>query len=315
MTKVVITGGAGFIGSHLVELSLQKKYQVVVIDNFKTGKRENISAFLENDSFTLVKADICDKHNMDEAFKDADYVLHLAARISVPESMDKPTAYFSTNTIGTLNVVQCAQQHNVKGMVHSSSAAVYGDNPELPKIETMRPEPQSPYAISKLDGEYLLSMAALNSKLKTTSLRYFNVFGPRQDPLSAYAAAVPIFIHHAVRNQDITIFGDGKQTRDFIYVEDIAKANLAACKKGGDVINAACGRSITINELAKQIIDITGSSSKILHQPDRAGDIKHSCADNSRYVEQLELQPQADLRKGLEKTIDYFDSIRVSRGD
>ncbi|MDF1653836.1 MAG: NAD-dependent epimerase/dehydratase family protein [Coxiellaceae bacterium] len=315
MTKVVITGGAGFIGSHLAELSLQKKYQVVVVDNFKTGKKENIKPFLENKNFTLIEADICHKQQIDEAFKDTDYVLHLAARISVPESMDKPTAYFATNTIGTLTVMQCAQQHNAKSMVHSSSAAVYGDNPELPKLETMRPEPQSPYAISKLDGEYLLSMAALNSKLKTTSLRYFNVFGPRQDPLSAYAAAVPIFIHHAVRNQDITIFGDGEQTRDFIYVEDIAKANLAACKKGGDVINAACGRSITINELAKQIIDITGSSSKILHQPDRAGDIKHSCADNTRYVEQLGLQPQADLRKGLEKTIAYFDSIRVSRGD
>ncbi len=312
MSKVVITGGAGFIGSHITDMCLRRGDQVVTLDNFATGHHKNIEAFLENDSYQLVDADICNKQQIDAYFKDADYVLHLAARISVPESMDKPTAYFATNTIGTLTVLQCAQQHAVKSMIHSSSAAIYGDNPTLPKVETMLPEPLSPYAISKLDGEYLLSM---QSKIHTVSLRYFNVFGPRQDPLSAYAAAVPIFIHHAVRNQDIVIFGDGEQTRDFIYVEDIAKANLTACEKGKGVINAACGRSISIKELAKQIIDITGSTSQIEHQPERSGDIKHSCADNSRYVQQLGLQPQADLRKGLEKTIDYFDSIRVSRGD
>lgn len=308
MSHHLITGGAGFIGSHIAKACLDNGHQVTVIDNLLTGKKANIAPHLEHPNFQFIQADICDNNTtIEQAFKEADHVCHLAARISVPESLEIPEDYFKSNTIGTSKVATLAQKH-CSSITLASSAAVYGNNLTLPKLESMLPQPMSPYAISKLDGEYLLEIAQQASTLCATSLRFFNVFGPRQDPNSAYAAAVPIFIDHAISHKDIIIYGDGEQTRDFIYVEDVARAYLASCQKGGGIINAACGRSISINALAKQIIDITGSRSQIIYQNQRPGDIKHSCANNSKLIEQLGIQPQADLHHGLEKTIQHFGS-------
>ncbi len=308
MSHHIITGGAGFIGSHIIKTCMDNGHQVTVIDNLLTGKKANIAPYLAHTNFQFIEADICDNNTtIEQVFKDADHVCHLAARISVPESLEIPEDYFKSNTIGTSKVVSLAQKY-CTSITLASSAAIYGDNPTLPKIETMLPQPMSPYAISKLDGEYLLAIAQRPDEFCATSLRFFNVFGPRQDPSSAYAAAVPIFIDHALKNKDIIIYGDGEQTRDFIYAEDVAMAYLASCQKGGGIINAACGRSISINALAKQIIDITGSQSQIIYQNERPGDIKHSCANNTRLIKQLGIQPQANLRHGLEKTIQYFGS-------
>lgn len=311
MSKLIITGGAGFIGSHIAALAASLNYHITIIDNLSTGSIDNISPLIDAEHVQFVNADITNSDAIAAHFEDASAVLHLAARISVPESMQHPDWYFQTNTLGTVNVLNCCKQHQVNSLVLSSTAAIYGDNPVLPKVETLNPEPKSPYAISKLDGEYLLEMYRNQFAMHTVALRYFNVFGPRQDPNSAYAAAVPIFIDRALRNQDITIYGDGEQTRDFIYVGDIAKANLLATEKGHGVINAACKRAISINQLAQLIIETTGSSSKLVYANERAGDIKHSCADNTKMVKELGLTPDGDLRKGLEKTIAYFQSIKA----
>lgn len=272
--RVLITGGAGFIGSHLVE-HFQGKAEVRVLDNLRSGYRKNI----ENFDVDFQLGDICDRSAVDKAMEGVDYVFHLAAMISVPESMSKIAECIQINNLGMLNVLESAAEHGVKKLCFSTSAAIYGDNPVVPKIETMFPEPKSPYAITKLDGEYYCKMFTQEGKLQTACLRYFNVFGPRQDPKSAYAAAVPIFIEKALNNEDLTIFGDGEQTRDFVFVKDVVAANaFFAQSEFTGVHNIAYGGKITINDLASEIIRLTGSKSKIIHLPERAGDVKHSMA-------------------------------------
>ncbi len=272
--RVLITGGAGFIGSHLVE-HFQGKADVRVLDNLRSGYRKNI----ENFDVDFQLGDICDRSAVDKAMEGVDYVFHLAAMISVPESMSKIAECIRINNLGMLNVLESAAEHGVKKLCFSTSAAIYGDNPVVPKIETMFPEPKSPYAITKLDGEYYCKMFTQEGKLQTACLRYFNVFGPRQDPKSAYAAAVPIFIEKALNNEDLTIFGDGEQTRDFVFVKDVVAANaFFAQSEFTGVHNIAYGGKITINDLASEIIRLTGSKSKIIHLPERAGDVKHSMA-------------------------------------
>ncbi|MBE6363928.1 MAG: NAD-dependent epimerase/dehydratase family protein [Lentisphaerae bacterium] len=272
--RVLITGGAGFIGSHLVE-HFQGKADVRVLDNLRSGYRKNI----ENFDVDFQLGDICDRAAVDKAMEGVDYVFHLAAMISVPESMSKIAECIQINNLGMLNVLESAAEHGVKKLCFSTSAAIYGDNPVVPKIETMFPEPKSPYAITKLDGEYYCKMFTQEGKLQTACLRYFNVFGPRQDPKSAYAAAVPIFIEKALNNEDLTIFGDGEQTRDFVFVKDVVAANaFFAQSEFTGVHNIAYGGKITINDLASEIIRLTGSKSKIIHLPERAGDVKHSMA-------------------------------------
>ena len=272
--RVLITGGAGFIGSHLVE-HFQGKADVRVLDNLRSGYKKNIEKF--DVDFQL--GDICDRAAVDKAMKDVDYVFHLAAMISVPESMSKIAECIRINDLGMLNVLESAAANGVKKLCFSTSAAIYGDNPVVPKIETMFPEPKSPYAITKLDGEYYCKMFTQVGKLQTACLRYFNVFGPRQDPKSAYAAAVPIFIEKALNNEDLTIFGDGEQTRDFVFVKDVVAANaFFAQSEFTGVHNIAYGGKITINDLASEIIRLTNSKSKIVHLPERAGDVKHSMA-------------------------------------
>ena len=273
--KILVTGGAGFIGSHIVE-HFQGRAELRVLDNLRSGFRRNLDGFQHE----FIEASILDRAAVRRAVQGVDYVFHLAAMISVPESMAKPIQCNEINTLGTLVVLEEAARAGVKKLVFSTSAAIYGDNPVVPKVETMLAEPKSPYAITKLDGEFYCKIFADEGRLQTACLRYFNVFGPRQDPKSQYAAAVPIFIDRAVKNLPITIYGDGEQTRDFIFVKDIVAANafFATRSKATGVFNVAYGKKITIKDLAQKIVVLTGSKSEIKHAPERAGDVKHSLA-------------------------------------
>jgi len=303
--RVLITGGAGFIGSHIAE-HFQGKAEVRVLDNLRTGYKRNLDGL----NVEFLEGSVLDRNLLTEAMKDVDYVFHLAAMVSVPESMKEPIECVRLNTEGTLNVLETAAHAQVKKLCFSTSAAIYGDNPECPKRETMFPEPKSPYAVTKLDGEYYCQMFAREGWLPTACLRYFNVFGPRQDPKGAYAAAVPIFTAKAVANEPITIYGDGEQTRDFIYVKDIVAANVfMATHDFSGVYNIAYGDRITINDLVTKIKRIVGSHSEVKHLPERPGDVKHSMAA----VDKLKLtgfKTASDFDTGLAATIEYFKSLK-----
>ncbi len=299
--RVLITGGAGFIGSHIAE-QLQGQADVRVLDNLRSGYRHNLAGL----QVEFMEGSILDRGLLDRAMAGVDYVFHLAM-ISVPESMLKPAECEEVNSIGTLNVLAAAVRAKVKKLCFSTSAAIYGDNPVVPKREEMIPEPKSPYAVTKLAGEYYGAMYTREHGLPTACLRYFNVFGPRQDPASAYAAAVPIFIAKAIRNEPLTIFGDGEQTRDFIFVKDIVAANLhfALHSDATGVFNVAYGGRITINDLARRIVELTGSKSEIRHLPERLGDVKHSLAAVDK-LRATGFRPGADFAAGLEQTIAFF---------
>ena len=301
--KILITGGAGFIGSHIAE-HFQGKAEVRVLDNLRSGFKHNLAGFQHE----FIEASILDREAVRQAVQGVDYIFHLAAMISVPESMAKPIECDEINTKGTLIVLEEAAKAGVKKLVLSSSAAIYGDNPVVPKVETMFPEPKSPYAITKLDGEYYCKMFADEKRLQTACLRYFNVFGPRQDPKSQYAAAVPIFIHRALKNEPIMIYGDGEQTRDFIYVKDIAAANayFATQSPATGVFNVAYGAKITINELCTMICQQTGSRSEIKYAPERAGDVKHSMAAIDK-LRAAGFAAQGNLSDGLQATVKSFN--------
>ena len=301
--RVLITGGAGFIGSHIAEY-FNGKAKIRIFDNLRTGYKHNLDGL----DVEFIEGDICDRAAVKSAMQGVDYVFHLAAMVSVPESMFKPGECVDINVHGLLNVLEEAAAAGVKKLCFSTSAAIYGDNPVVPKLETMIPEPKSPYAITKLDGEYYCNMFTREGKLQTACLRYFNVFGPRQDPKSAYAAAIPIFTAKAVANEDITIYGDGEQTRDFIYVKDIVEANVfMAMNDFTGVYNIAYGKKITINDLVKEIVKVTNSKSKVVHLDERPGDVKHSMAG----VEKLAstgFKPKHTFAEGMEKTIAFFQN-------
>lgn len=299
--RVLVTGGAGFIGSHIVE-HFQGQAEVRVFDNLRSGFKQNLVGFQHQ----FIEASILDRMALRAALAGVDYVFHLAAMISVPESMQKPIECNELNTTGTLIVLEEAARAGVKKLVFSSSAAIYGDNPVTPKVETMLPEPKSPYAITKLDGEHYCQLFAREGRIATACLRYFNVFGPRQNPRSQYAAAVPIFIERAVRHEPIVIHGDGEQTRDFIYVKDIAAANtfLAQSNDCG-VFNVAYGQRLSIKELAGLIRQLTGSRSEIQYATGRPGDVKHSLASVAR-LEATGFTPRASFSEGLRATIQFF---------
>jgi UDP-glucose 4-epimerase len=306
--RVLVTGGAGFIGSHIIE-HFQGRAEVRVLDNLRSGFKTNLTGL----ECEFIAGSILDRDAVRWAMQGVDYVFHLAAMISVPESMAKPIECNEINTTGTLIVLEEAAKAGVKKLVLSTSAAIYGDNPVVPKVETMLAEPKSPYAITKLDGEFYCKMFADTGRLPTACLRYFNVFGPRQDPQSQYAAAVPIFIDRAVKNLPITIYGDGAQTRDFIYVKDIVAANIffATQSPATGVFNVAYGQKLTIEELAQRIIALTGSQSEINYAPERAGDVKHSLAA----IEKLRaagFAPTSNFADGLAATIKFFKNKTVS---
>ncbi|MBO4647373.1 MAG: NAD-dependent epimerase/dehydratase family protein [Lentisphaeria bacterium] len=309
MKRILVTGGAGFIGSHIVEL-FQGKCEIRVLDSFRTGRRSNLDGL----NCELIEGDVSDRAAVAEAVKGVDHIFHLAAMVSVPESMEKIVECNRINAEGTIILLEEAAKAGVKKLILSTSAANYGDNPVSPKVETMTPEPKSPYSITKLDGEYYCAMFTATGRLQTACLRYFNVFGPRQNPKSAYAAAVPIFITKALANEDITIFGDGEQTRDFVFVKDIAAANAFMAEHPfTGVYNVAYGGRMTINTLAKIIVDILGSKSKIVYLPERPGDVKHSTACVDKLLS-TGFKPSWDFRRGLEVTVkSYVEALKAAK--
>lgn len=297
--KILITGGSGFIGSHVVE-RYQDIAEVVVLDNLRTGHRKNLDGL----KCRFVEGSIMDRPLLDELMQGVDYIFHLAALVSVPESMALPGEAVDLNVHGLLNVLESGRKHGVKKLCFASSAAVYGENPIQPKVETMVPDPRSPYAITKLDGEYYCGLYAREGWLQTACIRFFNVFGPRQDPNSAYAAAVPIFLQRAKSGQPITVYGDGGQTRDFIFVKDIVGALSFAAENAHvtGVFNAGYGKAITILELVEEIKRLTGSAAEIKFEPVRAGDIRHSTSDPSKLMA-AGWVPQFDVASGLSRLL------------
>jgi UDP-glucose 4-epimerase len=293
--KVLITGGSGFIGSHLAE-HFQGKATVRVLDNLRTGHRRNLDGL----DVEFIQGSILDRTLVEHAMDGVDYVFHLAALVSVPESVRRPQECAELNITGFLNVLEAAAARRVRKVVLSSSAAVYGDNPEVPKRESMNPEPRSPYAVTKLVGEYYCQLFSETRGIETVALRFFNVFGPRQDPRGAYAAAVPIFFQQAMAGAPITIHGDGGQTRDFIFVKDIVAANVFVATTPGltGVFNAGYGGQVTILELAQKIIALCDSRSVINHAPSRAGDVRHSRADITKLLA-TGFTPRGTLETGL----------------
>ena len=303
--RVLITGGAGFIGSHLVR-HFAGQAEVAVLDDLRSGYARNLDGI----TCRFVRGSILDDASLREAMAGAEEVYHLAAMISVPESVAKPAECAELNTEGTRRVLDAAVAAGARKVVLASSAAIYGDNPTIPKLESMSPEPMSPYAETKLAGERLLEAFRQTHGLGTTSLRFFNVFGPREDPRSAYAAAVPIFIAKALRDEPIGIHGDGGQTRDFVHVTDIvgALAYAGASADMAGTYNVGYGRSQSILELAQEIVRLTGSKSAIEHLPPRAGDVRHSMASTERLLS-AGWKPKSSVRSGLAETVEYFRQL------
>jgi len=301
----LVTGGAGFIGSHIVEALVAKGDGFVrVIDNLRSGHARNLNGM----NVEFLEGSVTSDRMLDKALKDVDAIFHLAAMVSVPETMKHPRECMEINTLGTLQLLAAAKRHGARRIVFSSTSAVYGDDPEQPKRESMNPEPLSPYAVSKLNSEMAVQLLGEQSGIRTASLRYFNVYGPRQDPKSAYAAAIPIFVARALRNEDIVIFGDGEQTRDFVFVKDVVQANLLVSEKGEGIYNVGAGSTVTINQLARQIVSMTGSKSRIVHADPRPGDVKHSSADISR-IKAIGFEPDAERDEALARTVEYFKAI------
>lgn len=304
-TKIVVTGGAGFIGSHIVAYWLNENAEVHIIDNLRSGYLSNVKLFPDA---IFHRGSITDRDLVFKVIMGADYVHHLAALVSVPESVEKPEECYEINIKGLINVIDASKEYGIKKIVFSSSAAIYGENPISPKTVDLKPDPKSPYSETKLEGESLLNNYNLNFGLGATSLRYFNVFGPRQDPRSQYAAAVPIFVEKALKNKPLVIYGDGSQTRDFIFVKDVVKANVLAATNtnANGVFNVATGNAISINEIAELVLSETGSKSEIVYESERPGDIKHSLASIETTRSKLNFEPEYDLMKGLKETISYF---------
>jgi UDP-glucose 4-epimerase len=299
--RVLITGGAGFIGRHIAE-HFQDRAEVRVLDDLSSGLKSNLSGL----DCQLIVGSILDRDLVREAVKGVDFVFHLAAMVSVQESLQKPNECAEINAGGTAIVLEEAARARVKKLIFSSSAAIYGDNPTTPKIESMPADPKSPYATGKYEGERHCSAFTNEGRLATVSLRYFNVFGPYQDPRGEYTAAVPAFIEKAIRDEPITIFGDGRQTRDFIYVKDVVAANafFALKSQATGVFNVACGRKITITDLALTIRKLAKSSSTIEYSAERPGDVKHSVAGVDK-TKSAGFTPACDLAGGLRATIEF----------
>ena len=305
--NVVITGGAGFIGSNLVGVLLEEGHEVIVIDNLSTGKSENTANLQDNEHFEFVKGSITDLSLLKQVFEDAESVFHQAAIPSVQRSVENPQATNEANVNGTLNVLIAARDCGVEKVIYASSSSVYGDTPTLPKQEDMKPNPKSPYAVSKLAGEFYCNVFSEVYGLKTACLRYFNVYGQKQDPSSEYAAVIPRFITRVLNNQPPIIYGDGTQTRDFTFVKDVAHANILAMEQNAEgVFNIACGEQISVNELATILMELVGVRLDVIYDNPRPGDIKDSLADISLAKGKLKYEPEFTLTNGLEETIRWF---------
>jgi UDP-glucose 4-epimerase len=300
--KILITGGAGFIGSHLAA-RYASCANVVILDDLSSGVLQNLHRL----DVELIQGTILDPEHYLKSLDKVDFVFHLAAMTSVAESMGNPSKCVENNTLGTIKMIEWSKSAGAKKFIFASSAAVYGDSLDLPKTEFMAPEPKSPYALTKLDGEFFCEILSRGSDMGTTCLRFFNVFGPRQNAKSAYAAAVPIFFENALHNREIVIHGDGNQTRDFIYIDDIvsAMAFVAECPQANGVYNLGYGRTISINQLVDKIKVLTGSTSLVRYAPERAGDVKHSVASVDR-IKELGYKFEGSLDLGLAKLADFF---------
>ena len=307
MAVYVVTGGGGFIGSHIVEELLRRNEIVRVIDNFSTGKWENIEPF--EGGAEIIEADIAEGKNLPRFLEGADYVIHQAAIPSVPKSILDPVKSHHANVNATLQLLNASREANVKRVVYASSSSVYGDSPTLPKHEGMMPNPLSPYGAQKLFAEIYCQVFSRAYGLETVSLRYFNVFGPRQDSTSQYSGVLALFIPAVLQSKRPTIYGDGLQSRDFTYVQNVVEANLVACTVpgvAGQVFNVACGDRITVNSMLQQINKITGKDIAPIYADPRPGDIKHSQADITRAKEHLGYQPKISFEEGLRNTIEWY---------
>lgn len=311
---VVVTGGAGFIGSHVVSQLLARGCRVLVLDNFRTGKRENLSFAKDNELLSIHEVDVIDAlwpslHELTSQTGPIDRIIHLAAQTSVIASIQDPFDDLRSNLLSTLQVLEYARTHKVKKVVFSSSAAVYGDLEALKIHEEMTKEPLSPYGINKRASELQLRYYHEVHGVPTTSLRFFNVYGPRQDPASPYSGVISIFLQRATQHQTLTIFGDGNQTRDFVYVEDLAELIVKTClssQGNGGIFNLGTSTPHSINDLAQQVISVCQSNSRIEHKDARPGEILHSCADITAASDHLGFQPRTSLHKGLQKTAAWF---------
>jgi nucleoside-diphosphate-sugar epimerase len=309
MALYLITGIGGFIGSSLARALLARGEQVRGIDNFSTGRRENLADILNRIDFR--EADILDLDAMHAACAGVDFVLHQAAIPSVPKSVLDPLASNRANIDGTVNVLVAARDAKVKRLVYAASSSAYGDTPTLPKHEAMKPDPISPYAVAKLASEHYLISFYRCYQLETVALRYFNIFGPRQDPSSQYSGVLAKFITLMLRGEQPAIYGDGEQSRDFTYIDNAVEANLLACqapaaKAAGQVFNVATGRRVTLNETFKLLQSLTAYSGQPNYGPERGGDIKHSLADISKAAAALGYQPKVDFEAGLRRTVEWY---------
>ncbi len=307
MSMFLVTGGAGFVGSHLTEALVNRGHKVRVIDNFATGKKKNIAHIL--DKIELLEGDIRNPDDCQRAVKDVSVVLHQAAVPSVPKSVQDPVTSHQANVDGTFNMLMAAKDAGVKRFVYAASSSAYGDTEISPKHEQILPGPKSPYAVNKLVGEYYCRAFYECFGLQTISLRYFNVFGPRQDPASQYAAAIPAFVTAILEDRQPTVYGDGEQSRDFTFIENVIEANLLAAgapETHGEVINIACGQSVTINEIIKQINELLGKNIEPIYTDPRPGDVRHSLADITLAYQVIGYKPIVYFDEGLKKAIDWY---------
>jgi len=312
MSTYLITGVAGFIGSALARAVLAQGDNVRGIDNLSTGKRENIAEIFSK--IELIESDLLDLNATQKACQGAHYVLHQAAIPSVPRSVNDPLESNRANVDATVNLLVAARDAKVKRVVYAASSSAYGDAPSLPKHEAMPPDPISPYAVAKLAGEFYMTSFWRCYGLETVSLRYFNIFGPRQDPSSPYSGVLARFIAQMLKGEQPTIFGDGLQSRDFTFVENVVQANLLACKApaeqvAGGVFNVATGTRIDLNQVFQVLKEITGYKGDVAYQPERAGDVKHSLADLTLVKKHLGYQPTVDFEEGLRRTVEWYRSV------
>ena len=307
MKKFLVTGGAGFIGSNICAKLINQGSFVRVVDNLITGKKNNLADILDRIDF--IEADMGDENVAREAMKDIDVVLHQGALSSVPRSVDDPAATHQHCVDATFTLLLAARDAGIKRFVYAASSSAYGDTPTLPKVESMPPGPLSPYAAAKVVGEYYAKVFYEVYGLETVSLRYFNIFGPHQDPASQYAAAIPAFVTAILKDEKPTIFGDGEQSRDFTYIDNVVEANLLAAKAehtAGEVLNIACGRAVTVNQIIEIINELLGKNIKPLYTDPRPGDVKHSLADITLAQKTIGYKPTIQFKQGLQKAIDWY---------
>jgi nucleoside-diphosphate-sugar epimerase len=310
MHKVLVTGGAGFIGSHLVTRLIEAGHRVRVLDDFSSGRMANLAHVAE--LYELVEGDIRDSDTCQAACDGVDFVFHQAAIGSVPKSIDDPRPSHDVNINGTFHLLRAAASHKVKRFIYAASSSAYGDTDVSPKHEDLTPNPLSPYAVQKLTGEYYCRVFSLCFGLETISLRYFNVFGDRQDPHSRYAAAIPAFASAILRAQPPTVYGDGEQSRDFTHIDNVVDANMLAMKAertNGESVNIACGGQVTINEVIRLLNEVIGVEVKAKYVDPRPGDVRHSCADISLAAKLLGYEPRVGFKDGLERAIEYYKSF------